>query len=608
MSYGDAQVSRDTTPYAMAVNEKWTIPFNRACMWLLDRGVHLTTGDMGNQLRRAQTRVYTAANQEFCVVLSTSALAEGVNLSGLRVLAIGVIVSGRESFLTPTKVLQMIGRLDREDIDGVAMVPLPSMFQRSGPTIKANDVIVDMIGRPVLLDTFNEIRGLCATDMPVTEVEWLTASEVDAMIGTPDVDGVVSRGLKVYREWGLAPYPTYIGIHAYPVAVYRKKYNMVIPTTFARLIRFLAMEDVLPINIFTLPPDKTEALVMLPPAAVILTIILFCRKPRAPRNESLRKSRNSRLVAFVDARIALLKKCDGLFELYGRILNVMNTLSQAMTTSRKEKEKVVGYTWPIYKHDDQVLKTNAAYVVDFLQCTHHLDTLTGIWATYAEHIRGVPMAFDYMVTLLSENVTLPTLHAERHFWRHMKMGTLYANRWDLSLVDYKAAFASMYTPMSDKLHGISINPIQTVDTVRTKTHIPPRCVIENHTLIIGVVAATVLISCLKPEGEPSFGSAHMTLQTAMNRVYTTQTYPTQMGGLLTVSPSAPLKREVAERTQDLRVRGVERYLGVDWWGRLPVTSYEYWDKWFDVLVDDLTAEAASARARYDDMVKKSADG
>jgi hypothetical protein len=540
--------------------------------------------------------------------MSTSALAEGVNLSGLRTLAVGAVVTGKTSNLAATKVLQMIGRLDREDQGGVAMVPPSSALQTGAVIVKPTNIIVDIIGRPVPTLSFDRLVGLSQIDVKPSHLTWISRDEADVMLGVTDTSGTVFTDFKLYRAWGLSPYHSSVTIHAYPVAVHKKKAEAVAPTTFSRLVRFLAQEDVMPIHIFALTSEKAELLTILPPSGVILVIILFCRKVRGFQNQALDKGRVARLERFLDAREALFKGEEELKQFHQRVTNVIVGIGDHMTVPASEQTGFVGYRWQSHNYSKMTLRAFAAYIVDFIQCTHHLDYLTGTWATYAEWARGVPMAYDFVVGVLSENVVLPILHAQRHFYRMTKIAPLAQYQWHKSLLNPHAAFAAMYRPLSDNLQG---HPVQPTTPTRESGHIPPippRMVIENHVLIIGVAAAEQIVACLKPDTEPSFAFVHQTLQANSARAYTDRARLTKLGCVLTASPSAPTRREVGTgELPEGGVRGVERYLGVDWWGRLPVTVYSEWDEDLDLIVTEIERNTAQARARYADLVKKSGD-
>jgi hypothetical protein len=119
----DPAICRDVTPSGLSLSSSNAIPFNEAYMWAAMRGILLICADLGTHVRRVLTTILTISQVPWCIVLGTSALAEGTNMCNLRT----VIILGQHYDKPKTvpfyKAGQMIGRGDREDIEGITFAP-----------------------------------------------------------------------------------------------------------------------------------------------------------------------------------------------------------------------------------------------------------------------------------------------------------------------------------------------------------------------------------------------------------------------------------------------------------------------------------------------------
>jgi hypothetical protein len=606
MLRADMQSSPDEMPYGIALNDNYTAPFREACSWLMDRGVHLTTGDMSNHMRRAQSRIYTRVGEQFAMVMSTSALAEGVNISGLRMLVVGVIMSGNDSFLTQTKVMQMVGRLDREDVGGIALVPPPTSLKNTSPVVMPNNILVDVIGRPIVYGVFDSLMALGKMDAVPGSMSFLDEPEIDRMIGTVDTTKTLAASAKKYRCWGLIPYMSSVGLHAYAVAVYRKKSQTVCVTAFAKLLRYLGQDDVLPMHVFSYHTHVCALLGGLPPAACILIPLLFARKTRISPADSIRSKKISQLEQFIEAPHALMTGDHALWQLHNRILNVVSQMASEATVPAIDRTGFVGYKWQLFAYTDIHLEAFATYTIDFLNCQHDIDCLTGLWSTYAEFTRGMPAAFDYVVAVLSEDVTLPILRAEHRFWRKPTLSVLAGNGLAPGLIGPETAHMCMFKTPSSSLHGYRVPEMPDRREALQLPTIAASSVIENHMLIVMSAAARVLTRCLKPDTEPTFAQARQALATGTKRSYTDSVTKIMLDTPLTTSPGAKTRRQISDEGLDANTpaRALERYMGTDWWGRMPVTPYTAWDKMLDDLVSQIESDAKVARQKFEEAARK----
>jgi hypothetical protein len=560
----DLQTTSDETPYGAAIRQDWTVPFNVACAWLMQRGVHLTTGDMGANLRQAQSRVYSDSGA-YCMIMSTSALAEGVNMIRLNTLVIALVQTTRSSFLTVTKVKQILGRLDREDRGGVAYIPGPDVLKESGDDILPANILIDIGGRSTSLTAFAHLVSFWDIDLLPTLSKFLTKDDMGATLGQPALQVRLWQELKEYPGRGLVPYCTRRCIHAYPSIVVRRKKELASVTTMARLVRFLSIGTWFPVHVFAYGPEAVAVLVGLPPALCILLPILLSRKPKEYTVRAIERSRNLRLRLYLSARLKEIEDDTSVMSLYNRIANVLAKLRQD-TLHPKGDAKVAGYTFAVNAYSSLVCAAQILYALDFVQCTQDLDRMASIWSTYVEEFRNALMMFDYIVGIVSEDIVLPVLHAQAQYWRRSPFRRTVGNDMFTSFRDAESAFSAAYDAPSDFLHGYKVTPTGRHVVDGPIVPILPDRLVENHMLVVMCMAAKCLVRYMKTDAENSFGQARTVMASSVTRKYPDKVMITQLEPYLTVSAAAPTRASAAAAglPDDTIVRGVERYLDVDW--------------------------------------------
>lgn len=109
----DPAVLCDDTAYGQFVNPAYTVRFEKAYRQLAVWGVLMVTADFGSLTRRNLTAILSTPEIPCSVVLTTSALAEGVNMCYLRTAYIAVLSRKNGCGTSLVKIVQELGRQDR---------------------------------------------------------------------------------------------------------------------------------------------------------------------------------------------------------------------------------------------------------------------------------------------------------------------------------------------------------------------------------------------------------------------------------------------------------------------------------------------------------------
>jgi hypothetical protein len=610
MSKLDAQLNCDDTPYGVAISRQWTVPFNTACNWLSERGIHLMTADLGTNVRRVQSRIYSYRGQQYCLVFATSALAEGVNLAGLRTVIITSAQTGETIWLSHTKVLQMLGRVDREDLGGIAYIPSPGTLRSVQQPLSGAALTVDLLGRGVTSAQYDDLSVIAGHDAFLRGSRLFTERDMHTVLGSERLVEILYPRLKHYRVGGAVPFYTNGTVRELPAILRLKKENCVL-TTMAKLVRFLATDEWFPLHVFTFDDVIVGMLSNLPPAAAILIVLVVSRKSNTATQPEVKLARAKRLRQFTKAQQVLLGNGPESRQFWASIHNVITAIhKQAMRPTAKDV-KCAGYSVGIHEASADEILAQSVYVTASLHCVHDWERVSGEWATYSDTFRGMPMLFDYVVGALLENPQLPYMRAQRHFFRFNPIPQLRVTGIINDFYSPELLYDAMYHPASDHLYGYEIRPQPASVSTGDAPHLVPGCVIENHVLILLVVVAKRIDKFLRTEAEIGFGQARRALADASDRAYGERIDLVQLGGRFTTRPEAPLMPSVAkgepEPEPNTIYRGVDRYMAIDAWGRIPVTAYDKWDSRVDRQRATIEDETRIVRQKFEEASRTRVD-
>jgi hypothetical protein len=599
----DTQTSCDTTPYGIEADPSWDVPFNEAVWWLSERGVHLTTGDIGTNVRRIQSRLYSNPGQLYCMIFATSALAEGVNMSGLRTVMITDASSRDSIILTATKVLQMIGRADREDVGGVVYIPPPHTLKETAAAKYTGALLVDIVGPDIDVMTTIRLAADAGYSVVVRKDTLLQGMDMRTILPVDRLLDAITPRIKVYTGLGSMPYVAN-NLVRQMFAVISLKKGRCAACTMSRVVRLWGTDEWFPLHVFAASETAVTMLIDLPLAAIILIPLVLSQKRNTAKETPAESARQTRMAAFVEAQQSLLGRDAGARTAWARVHNCVTEFVDHFQRPTNNDRTLAGYRVYLPGFTESETIAISTYVTLSLYCTHDWERMSGEWATHMDMFRSIPMLFDYSVTMLTEDVQLPLARAQRHLWRRTRLlqprGEVFARQ----MVGVENFFDAMYAPCSTDALGHEM-PARTPPVWNDDhPHLPPTRVIENHLLIVLIVAAKRFDRYLRLDPEMSFGQVRRAVSDEDPRKYNTHVSVVPFRQAMGSDPTLPTITEVVSPEDgvlpdDVLIRGVDRYMAVDHWGRIPATPVNGWDERHVGQAKLIEAQTSGLRQKFE---------
>jgi hypothetical protein len=578
----DTQTSCDGTPYGVDADPTWDAPFNEAVWWLSERGVHLTTGDVGTNVRRVQSRLYSNPGQLYCMIFATSALAEGVNMSGLRTVMITDATSRDTITLNATKVLQMIGRADREDLGGIVYVPPPISLRDPPGARYTGALLVDLVGPEVPIPTLIRLAADAGSDVVVRKRVLLERMDLNTILTRDALIEAIAPTLKVYTGAGKMPYVAN-GLVREMFAVIALKSERCAVCTMSRIVRLWGTDEWFPLHVFAASEIAITMLMQLPLAVIILIPLTLSQKRSSPKESTAEAARTERMSVFVEAQQALLGRDPGARTAWARIHNCVAQFVDNFHRPTENDRTLAGYRVYLPTITEAETMAISTYITASVYCCRDWERMSGEWATHMDMFRSIPMLFDYSIGILMDDVQLPLARAQRHMWRRSRCLQPNGDKYGVQMVGVENLFDAMYSPDSEVALGHPMQPMPGPVWDDDHPHLPPGRVVENHLLIVLAVAARRFDRYTRIDPEMSFGQVRRSLSEEEPRKYNTRVTLVPFRAAMDRSSETPTIAECipADGTplpDDVVVRGLDRFMAVDHWGRVPVTPVNGWDE------------------------------
>jgi hypothetical protein len=416
----DITIQRDTTPYATLVDETFTTPFNVVFVACATIGIVLVNGDQSTLIRKQESFVISDVHAQVACIMSTSALAEGVNMPHLRILAVLAAAGAKASILlSSVKILQMIGRQDREDRGGLVLVPpIPCHYKETREipsTIHFADVIgggVDAIHMPAIKDNI---------DVPFDEFRTEVLKPDDLAVLYP---GVKHDKLVVYAKYlepvtGFMPIPYYGAGRLMTLPGFYRITDRIVPSLSMRIMKLFRSGKNFNFTILGLPMNALSLLSCLPCFTQIGLITLFFQMKQTPPSKSpFQVARFNTFTAFVARRrqrIATRRPFLCLFTL------IQSAAMMVWQSQMRFKWKLSMNEWNLFRFacSEIMCDAFAAFLTEVTMATRNWDGIASEWGIYDSAFCGFFSAADTFVSILVDGPYFPVADFESYVVRRV---------------------------------------------------------------------------------------------------------------------------------------------------------------------------------------------
>jgi hypothetical protein len=394
----DPVICRDVTKYGLVDGRQSGFTFREAYLWAALRGILLITADMGTYIRKIITTILTAPGIPWAIVLATSAIAEGTNMSQLRTVVVTSQERTDDRNLPFYKAGQMIGRGDREDVGGFAFGPMAKQLTTREQPVNQFLLHLWIASRPVAL---TEFVGLIITpENPTIQIrgyDCLKASDLTG-IGIPqdrheEIRAILKQECSV-RGLEKIAYQGASGLRSAPMLIISPKnmqrpVDMIETCAYGQLIRLFAHEDTFNFGVLLIDNVVAGSIAQLPMLAQLCVISLALTitggKTLAMRAPVVCQAYE----VFIAQRIADMQR----YPDFWALSQVIKRIISAILGTRAQNAAMMHDQG--FQHEAPLVYCDnepdgwGVFVVELLLATNHWSKISTTWAIYRGSLGSV---------------------------------------------------------------------------------------------------------------------------------------------------------------------------------------------------------------------------
>jgi hypothetical protein len=408
----DPAVLCDTTPYGAILSSEYTVSFTAAYTFLASIGVLMVTADFGGLTRRNLTAILSTPDIPYSVVLTTSALAEGVNMCFLHTAYIATVARKHNTGGSIVKIVQELGRQDREDTGGATYVPKADEIPYAEPNMPALVMTTDLFGRNINKDVL--LRFLASEGESATLETCDTVFDEATLLRTyldADWARLISRvevSLKGYQYMPYYHRHSYLTIPSLYVVG-----DVIMPCLMLRVLRLFRQGNNFNMQVMSLSVETINALQIFPCATQILLITILLQMKQYRSHNDIQTARNKSFNAFIQERRYMLEA----EPFTQRFLGDMDVACKHVAIELKSTHvKPIEYAGLVMRRpiiEELHVLAIATYLTEITLCVEGWDYITAEWTAYDTMFAGTMNNFDAFVDILTDDPIFPVLQAQR---------------------------------------------------------------------------------------------------------------------------------------------------------------------------------------------------
>lgn len=409
----DLSIQRDTKQYGLFVDEDITIPYNVALISLWSCGIILVTADISPLMRKQLAFVLSDTRVPLGVIFATSALAEGVNLPHIRFLFILTIsYRNNKTLLSTVKVLQILGRHDREDVGGFIGIPPLSVHKNEYEPVPASVFFADIFGAGVEVGSIKNVCDMCEISFPAFDTIAFTARDVKYMHPSCPDEHVDIYLRSIPQLNGFMAIPYYACNRMMTVPGFYIVDDKVIPCLQMRIMKLFRRGSVFNLTVLAAGEIACNILATLPCfSQIAIIMLLFGLRQYPPMKLGMKAKQHIEFLKFAEQREKRLSQSI----IFSNLLTSVFTAIHEIAKSQKSLERSVkqnGWTISQYTTVRNLLSVIAVFVTELTITPHNWDGVVTEWMVYSSMFANFFANFDAFLDILVDEPYLPIARAQ----------------------------------------------------------------------------------------------------------------------------------------------------------------------------------------------------
>jgi hypothetical protein len=410
----DPAIACDHIQYGQMVDADNHIPFYDAFLYLAMRGVLVVTADISSSVRKKISTILSSAGMKWAVVLATSAVAEGNNMKMLKSVFVLVKQPPSKGFFPVYKVIQEIGRVDREDLGGIAYCPDPeklgSPVYRTFPITSVGEIV----GSGIPVSTFSNLFSLSVEDnvpkaitlnniLSLPHFACFTENEeyLTAMVKTcPAITGYL------YTPYYFAD--KIVKLQAFVAKLSSESdVGYVMPTLMTKIIKHFQQDEHFNFSIFLLTKGEALALSYLPVIAQLGLFVVYLTMPQYNAKSNYQLIRKDYYTTFIDNKMKRIRNIPTLWDMYMIIKNVSHIFPRVRIPKDDANNITIfkaGMPQTLFSNEPEAI---ALFITEIITADSDWEIICGQWGVYRPFYGNFMQNLDLLVSLLLDKPFLP---------------------------------------------------------------------------------------------------------------------------------------------------------------------------------------------------------
>lgn len=526
----DPVIMCDRFAYGSLFDTNSSITYYDAITIMAEVGVLQVTADLSMGVRKRLSAIMCHVTLEWSLVMATSAIAEGNNMLGLRTVVILLRKPGDNTVFQVHKLIQEIGRVDREDEGGLALCPTPP----ESSVVESTSMIPvvnygELIGRGISGDMFDAIihmenmhapASFAVTPTFTTSVLLKFSDDTRLLMELERMSGTLSGVESV-------PY-CYAGLPRAIPAFYQDNSLdetdrvRVVPCLMAKIVKHFHRDKELNLSPFLVEDCTVTAMTWLPVIAQLGLVVLYMTIPQYISRSAFQTRRDRYYEEFYAERLRMMSGIPYFRDIHKRISNVSYVFASVkLPADIRTTITQFRIRRPILAFKNEY-DAFALFLTEILMVEQHWDLVCAEWGIHRNFYASFMQNLDIMVDICATGAYFPILEAQKRLFQDIATAGLLPGAEEViaTLSDTKTAKYSFGGEKTGVVCGCEMeNP-----PFRFSPFIIPRfevkdVVLENRVLILLAVAAADVANFFHVTDEFSFAKRRQLNSTTETRVF-----------------------------------------------------------------------------------------
>jgi hypothetical protein len=506
----DPAVLCDETAYGQLISSEYAVHFDVAYRSMANWGILMVTADFGSLTRRNLTAILSNIDIPYSVVLTTSALAEGVNMCCLHTAYIAVISKKNGVGANVVKIVQELGRQDREDTGGITYLPTHDEVKEIDFVIPNIVMMTDLFGKNVKKETLTNF--MASEKMPLGGLTVKLFSQKDLLRMYPDTNWatVMSKILVVLDGYQCMPYHD-----RYKYLTIPGLYDMgdsIVPCLMLRVMRLFRRGNNFNMHVMAMDVRTVRALQIFPCATQIMVVTILLQMRQYVSQTDIQMTRNTHFAKFIQTRRIRLNHDSFTKQFVEDLFKTCQHIAALFNNPKYSKFDFNGINMCRPHIEDWNMHAIAVYVTEITLSSEGWDHITSEWAVYDVMFANSMSNFDAFVDILVDNPVFPILLAQQSQLsigakKYPDLAEAFNHLYSM-IQDYDVALWTLGDFHSEILCGV---PMSSTVKFNAFTHTPATdrlgVVTENPVLMLLAHSARVLTSVFQVTDTQTFSAA-----------------------------------------------------------------------------------------------------